>query len=91
MFTDTKQRIAKKRWQIDKYHSNTLENVETNFVTTLESEIDKAYHTVGTIMGATVFGTLTAPQNIARMQQNYGNIVIREIKKVLLRLNYTMD
>ena len=42
-------------------------------------------------MGATGFRTLTAPQIISRMQQNYGNPVIGEIKKSLLRLNNPID
>ena len=37
-------------------------------------------------MVATGIGTLTSPQIIARMQQNYGKPVIGEIKKDILRL-----
>ena len=68
-----------------------LDNVETNLVTILDNVIDKSYHTGGTLMGATGFGTLTYPQIIARMKQKYGKSGIREIKKALLRLNDPMD
>ena len=85
-FTDTKQRITKKRWQAEKYRRDTLDNVETTIVTILENKIEKSYHTGGTIMVATGIGTLTSPQIIARMQQNYGKPVIGEIKKDILRL-----
>ena len=90
-FTDTKQRISGKRWQVKNYCRETLDNVETTLFTILEVAIDKSYHTGGTIMGATVFGTLTFPQIISRMKQNYGNPGIGEIKKALIRLNNLMD
>ena len=90
-FTDIKQRIAEKLWQIKKYRRDTLENVETTLVTILNNAIDKSYHTGGTIMGSRGFGALTYPQIIARLQQNYGNPGIGEIKKALLRLNNPMD
>ena len=86
-FIDTKQRITKKQWQVDKDRRETLDNVETTLVTTLEGGIDKSYHKEGTIMGATGFGTPTAPQIISRMKQNYGNPGIGEIKKAFLCLN----
>ena len=86
-FTDIKQRIAEKRWQIKKYRRDTLENVETTLVTILNNAIDKSYHTGGTIMGSRGFGALTSPQIIARLQQNYGNPGIGEIKKAFLCLN----
>ena len=90
-FTDTKQCIAKKRWKTEKDRRDMLDNVETNLITILENDIEKLYHTGGTIMGATGFGTITAPQIIARLQQNYGKPVIGDIKKSLFRLNDTMD
>ena len=86
-FTDNEQKIAKKRWQVNKDRHGNLENVETTFVTILECAIEKYYHTGGTIMRATGFRTLTDPQIISRMQHNYGKPEIGEIKKALLRLN----
>ena len=77
-FIDTAQRIANKRWQVEKDCRNMLENVKTTLFTILENSIDKLYHTGCTIMGATAFGALTVPQIINRMQQNYGKPGIRE-------------
>ena len=80
VFTDTKQRTAEKRWKIEKDCRNMLENMETNLVAILKNEIEKLYHIGGTIMGATGSGTLTAPLIISRMQKNYVNPLIGEIK-----------
>ena len=41
-----------------------------------KGDINTAYHTGATAMGATGFGPLTAPQIISRMKLNYGNPVI---------------
>ena len=68
-----------------------MENVELTLVAILECAINTAYHTGDTVMGATRFGPLTAPQIISRMQLNYGKSRIGEIKKALLRLNEPMD
>ena len=68
-----------------------MENVELTLVAIIECAIDTAYHTGATVMGATGFGPLTAPQIISRMQLNYGKTGIGEIKKELLRLNEPMD
>ena len=67
-----------------------MENVELTLVAILECAIDKVYHTGATIMGATGFGPLMAPQIISHMQLNYGKPIIGEIKKALLRLNEPM-
>ena len=70
---------------------DTLENVELTLVAILECAIDKAYHTGATVIGATGFGPITAPQIISCMQLNYRKPGIGEIKKVLLCLNEPMD
>ena len=70
---------------------DTLENVELTLVAILKCAIDKAYHTGDIVMGSTGFGPLTAPHIIPRMQLNYGEPGIGEIKKALLCLNEPMD
>ena len=70
---------------------DTLENVELTLVAILECAINTAYYAGDTVMGATVFGPLTAPPIISRMQLNYGKPGIGEIKKALLCLNEPMD
>ena len=68
-----------------------MENVELTLVAILKCSIDKAHHTGATVVGATGFGPLTAPQIISFMQLNYGKPGIGEIKKSLLCLNDPMD
>ena len=68
-----------------------MENVELTLVAILECAINTAYHMGDTVMGATGFGPLTAPQIISRIQLNYGKLWIGEIKKALIRLNKPMD
>ena len=90
-FTEIKQRIGEKIWQVTKDRQETLENVELTLVAILKGVIDTGYHTGATAMGATGFGPLTAPQIISRMQSNYGKPGIGEIKKAVLHLNEPMD
>ena len=54
--------------RIDK---TSWKHVELTLVTILKGVINTAYYTGGATMGATVFGPLTAPQNISRIQLNY--------------------
>ena len=68
-----------------------MKNVEIILVVILKCDIDKAYHTGATFMGAMGFGPLTEPEIISRMQLNYGNPGIGEIKNALIRLNEPMD
>ena len=67
-----------------------MENVELTLVAILESDIFTAYHTGDTVMEATGFGPLAAPQIISRIQLNYRKPGIGEIKKALIRLNEPM-
>ena len=90
-FTETEQRNEEKIWQVNKDFRYSLENVELKIFAILKGAIDTAYHTGATEMGVTVFGPLTEPQIISRMQLNYGKPGIGEIKKALLRLNEPMD
>ena len=90
-FNNTEQRIGERRWQVTKDQRDTLENVGLKLVSILEGAIDIAYHTGTTVMGATGFGPLTAPQIISCMQLSYGKPGIGEIKKALLCLNEPMD
>ena len=68
-----------------------MENVDLTPVAILESDIFTAYHTGDTVMEATGFGPLAAPQIISRIQLNYRKPGIGEIKKALLLLNEPMD
>ena len=68
-----------------------MENVELTLVAILKDAIDTAYHIGAMVMGAKVFGPLTVPQIISRMQLNYGKPRIGEIKKALLHLNERLD
>ena len=68
-----------------------MENVELTLVAILKCAIDTVYHTGATVMGATGFVPLTAPQIISCVQLNCGKPRIGEIKKAPIFLNEPMD
>jgi hypothetical protein len=91
VITETEQRTEYKIRQVTKSKRESFINMITALTTILEDAFDVAFHSGGTALAESGFGTATPPEILSSFEKNYGKPGFQEIKSALLRLNQPMD